>query len=225
MNGLTPWKRVAALGAVAAVAFLAEAPSLVTGRETRSASLAAQGQRDTLSGPMMRRLAEAADALRDGQAHWFVIDTTPPYDVVGVYPSAAAARAAILPGLVYHGPYLTPVDFGLTGPVFVLCPHVNYPWASAYRSWLGAPGGNRICPSIPNRLPVPLRQVRGLTLVIRLVDDSVVLPINPREVDALFFNMSVFDKFVVPYYARVSGPAYAQMLRDSMEALVRQAAR
>ena len=43
---------------------------------------------------------------------------------------------------------------------------------------------------------------------------ETTLDVNPEEVDALFFSMAPFDKFVVPYYSRLYGPAFAQDLRD-----------
>jgi hypothetical protein len=37
-----------------------------------------------------------------------------------------------------------------------------------------------------------------------------------KTVNALFFNSSAVDKFMIPYYARVYGPDYAQKLRDRL---------
>jgi hypothetical protein len=39
--------------------------------------------------------------------------------------------------------------------------------------------------------------------------------VDPTKVDALFFTMSAVDKFVIPYYSRIYGPEYAELLRTS----------
>jgi hypothetical protein len=40
--------------------------------------------------------------------------------------------------------------------------------------------------------------------------------VDPRQVDALFMSMSAVDKFMIPYYARLYGPEYAQRFRDDV---------
>jgi hypothetical protein len=40
--------------------------------------------------------------------------------------------------------------------------------------------------------------------------------IDPREVDAAFFNIAAIDKFVIPYYSALVGPEAATQLRESI---------
>gem|GEM_PF-901087 len=45
--------------------------------------------------------------------------------------------------------------------------------------------------------------------------------VDPKQVDALFMSMSAVDKFMVPYYARIYGPDYAQRLRDDVSVTIK----
>lgn len=68
---------------------------------------------------------------------------------------------------------------------------------------------------------IPLDSIAQMELVVVTLDDTLRIPIAPQRVDAIFFSLSAFDKFVAPYYTQVQGPTYAQALRDSLEAFVR----
>lgn len=63
-----------------------------------------------IAAPLLRRLAEVADAYRTGTPVYIVASTSPPYDVRAVFfdPKTAADSA----GGSYHvfGPYVTPAD-------------------------------------------------------------------------------------------------------------------
>jgi hypothetical protein len=216
MNTFGAFSKGSTLRLGVAVFALVGASILLAETRARPAVAQPQTRMDTLSAPLLRRLAEAADALRDGNVNWMVVDTAPPYEVSGVYPTALeASHDTMLPrGFRVRGPFRTPIDFGLPDEVFVTCPHTLRPNPSAYM-----PPPQRICPG----RPIWLSSIRSLELRIRTRTDSVIIPLNPNEVDALFFNVSAFDKFLAPYYTRLYGPQFAQQLRDAMEAVVRRA--
>ena len=79
-------------------------------------------QPDTLQAPasasLIRRVAEAADGLRDGRDWWVVVDRTFPHPLLGAFPSDSAARDSIAkaPGnWEVFGPFRTTEDQPYTG--------------------------------------------------------------------------------------------------------------
>jgi hypothetical protein len=177
---------------------------------------------DTIPAPLLRRLAEAADAYRDNKAHWFIVHTDYPYDITSVLDTVPGGP--LPPGLGAFGPYRTPFDYDLEFQPFVICQHLQAGNPSAY-----APGKTRvrpapetvrgqshICPGRPRRLA----DILHLTLQVFSRTDTTTFDIDPREVDALFFSVSAVDKFGGSYYSRY-GAQYVSDLGDSLEAFVR----
>lgn len=184
----------------------------------------AQAPRDTMPASLLRRLAEAADAHRSGGLVWFVADPRPPHDIdttLFAPPPSDLATLGMPAGFRLYGPFRTEPDFGMPDPVFG-CVHVKFPQSSAWgpprRRLLG--GLERPTGYCPMRA-IPLDSIAQMELVVVTLDDTLRMPIAPRQVDAIFFSLSAFDKFVAPYYTQVQGPAYAQALRDSLEAFIR----
>ena len=180
--------------------------------------------RDTMpmSASLLRRLAEAADAQRTGRRIWLVADPRFPHDVDTVLVSPPPADLVMPPGYRVYGPYLTPRDFGLPVARVFGCVHTTFPIPSAFdpRRHLDA----RLRPSTgmcPMRA-IPIDSIARMELIVVTLADTLRIPLPPQTVDAVFFSVSAFDKFVAPYYAKVQGPAYAQALRDSVEAVVRR---
>ena len=96
-------------------------------------------------------------------------------------------------GYHVYGPFLAAVDFDL--PVqFMICTHSSR-WnpSSMEPSSLpfGAPGG--ICPDHP----ILLESIRSMRLIVETATDTIVVSFSPANVDAVFFTVSAFDKFVV----------------------------
>ena len=124
-----------------------------------------------VAAPLLRRLAEVADAYRTGKPVYIVASTTAPYDVRAVFfdPKTAGDSA----GGAYHvfGPYVTPPD-----------------------------------------RPAGTSEVLSITVKIQRERDTVSVTVNPKEYDALFWTAPAIDKFLVPYYSRVYGPARAAQL-------------
>ena len=208
----TPATRVAwALLAVLAAALI---PGVTVRAQTRDTM--------PLSASLLRRLAEAADAHRTGQSIWLVADPRFPHDVDTVLVSPPAEDLVLPAGYHVYGPYLTPRDFGLPVAQVIGCVHTKFPSPSAFdprrrrdaRLW----PSTGMCPM----RAIPIDSIARMELIVVTLADTLRIPLPPQMVDAVFFSVSAFDKFVAPYYARVQGPAYAQALRDSVEAVVRR---
>ena len=132
---------------------------------------------------LLRALAEAADAHRDGQPVYLVADRRFPHRVIGHLSSRADAVAMQHDsGASYgtFGPFVTPAD-----------------------------SVSAAAPKLVN-VRLTFKTAQGAT---RVKD------VNPKQVDALFMNMSAVDKFMIPYYAQLYGPVYASRMRDDVAML------
>ena len=56
----------------------------------------------------------------------------------------------------------------------------------------------------------------GVTLTYQVGDSTHNVPVDLNAVDALFFTYSAIDKFVIPYYTKLYGPALAQVLESGI---------
>jgi hypothetical protein len=176
------------------------------------------GAQAPMSAGLARVLAETADGLRDGQPHWIVANPRYPYKVSGVFPTEAAARASLVPGQgdVVTGPWITPPGFDPPGydlgplppgPIVIIgCKHMLMPIPSI------------MGPYCPNRI-LRLPDIEELVLVIRTGRETIrVNLMEEGTADAVFLTPSSLDKFVLPYYSRVYGPAFAKEMGDSIRA-------
>jgi hypothetical protein len=158
------------------------------------------------SAALLRRLAESADAYRTGDTVYLVASDTFPYRVVGGFPSANLADTiAKQSGMHYHVyPAATPPDsMGFEMVILPGCYKNN-----VTTMW--------ICPKIPAR-PPRLSDVEEIEVTYRLrVGDPIVVRLQPDSVGALIFTIDAFDRFMVPYYTRLFGPAYVQRLRENL---------
>jgi hypothetical protein len=63
-------------------------------------------------------------------------------------------------------------------------------------------------------------QIVSISITTKTSSGTKTHTVDPRRTDALFLNLSAIDKFVLPYYSKVLGPAYASRLREkSIEAI------
>jgi hypothetical protein len=139
---------------------------------------------EPVSAPLAKRLAEAADGLRDGKIYFLVCKLKYPFDVKcdtgrdSVEEASAAAneiinqKAAL--GKVYHkfGPYRTPKEYD---------PPITF---------------DRI----------ELRFLEG--------EVEKHKEILKRSADAIILSLSAFDKFFLPYYTKLYGVEKAKDFRD-----------
>lgn len=162
------------------------------------------------SSTLLRRLAEAVDGQRDNRAVWVVVQTQAPYDVRGLYHSQAEAAAitAMLTGYAVYGPYLNAPDSGMQTMMLTIDPCPGRHSASSQCSdtslFLG-----------PVARAMPLETVDSIVVTIY---GQRAAPIHRTfgggDVDALFFTLSSIDKFAMPYYSRLYGPAVAARMRS-----------
>jgi hypothetical protein len=173
-----------------------------------------------LSASLLRRLGAAVDGYRTGEPVYVVAAFDPPHYVAGVFEnrdSADVVRERFQ--REFHrpygrfGPYVAPKDLGRP-IVFLARPRC---WPTIYNC----------IPNISWQPPDPPWLVEDLdSLSITAYHHSRGtwrMKADPKDVDAVFFTMSVIDKFVLPYYAALSGPEIAQRMRDSLEVYIRGA--
>lgn len=188
------------LGALLGVAFLLGAMP----------SCAASQERAAPSSTLLRRLAEAVDAQRDNRAVWVVVQTQAPYDVRGLYHSQteAAAITAMLTGYAVFGPYINAPDSGVHTMMLTVDPCPGRHSASSQCSDTSASVGTTV-------QAMPVENVDSIVVTIY---GQRSVPIHRTfggsDVDALFFTLSAIDKFAMPYYSRLYGPAVAARMRS-----------
>ena len=171
-----------------------------------------------MSAGLARVLAETADGFRDGQPHWIVVSPRYPYRVSGVYSSESAARASLVPGQgdLVSGPWITPPGFD--PPRYELPPLPEPPDVLVGCKHMLLPIPSIMDPYCPTRR-ISVRDLREMTLVIRTGADTIRVNLLEGGIaDAVFLTASTLDKFVLPYYARVYGPAFAAAMGDSIRA-------
>lgn len=136
---------------------------------------------------LVRRIAEAADGFRTGKDIFFVVDPGEggTGGRVGVFHDRTDALVAAdgTEGARAFGPFRTPRD--------------------------RRPDGNEIPESAIRKVTVEYADGSTREVCVRPEDET---PDRPA-VDALFFSISAFDKFVVPYYSLVQGARQAQERR------------
>ncbi|MGH7538566.1 MAG: hypothetical protein ACREMF_08030 [Gemmatimonadales bacterium] len=208
----------------AAVLLLGSVSVILGGRGPRAGAARAPAQTppdtEPLSASLLRRLAAAADGYRTGERVYVVAAFDPPHNVAGVF--ANPDEAVLVRDSVQRkshqrygkfGPYRSPKDQGRP-IVFLARPRC---WPTIFPCWLA-----RWRPSEGG--PVFVKDLDSVSIVAyRHSGPPWRMTADPMELDAVFFTMSAIDKFVLPYYTALSGPAYAAMLRDSLEAYIRTA--
>lgn len=175
----------------------------------RSSVVAAQAAQscDTITtATLLKRLGEAVDGYRTGQQVWVAATFGATPQVLGVFKSAADARAVVDTAKIcshVFGPYVAPPDVS-TGP-------------SAERQVMMIAGVKHTPETIYyfTGRAVPADSVVSITVAMRLKDSTEIQEkYGTGDLDALFFTLPAVDKFVIPYYVRLYGLAYAASLRD-----------
>ncbi|HXH63719.1 MAG TPA: hypothetical protein VNG95_06005 [Gemmatimonadales bacterium] len=162
------------------------------------------------SSTLLRRLAEAVDAQRDNRAVWVVVQPQAPYDVRGLFHSQAeaAAVATALTGYAVFGPYANAPDSGVQTMMLTVdpCPGRHSSSSQCPDTTFGSSAAIRAMP------------VETVDSVVVTIYGQRAVPIHRTfgggDVDALFFTLSAIDKFAIPYYSRLYGPAVAARMRS-----------
>ena len=176
-----------------------------------------------ISAVTARAVAEAVDGHRTGRQVWVAACDADSVGVLGVAESrdsaAAIARAVPVKGATCSplGPFRTTVDTLVAvdrprrGPI-------------PYGFEIDPPPGDGPCVHTPGSVarlprmcvdPNRLGRITGMTLTIEASGGTRSYRVAPNA-DALFINASAVDKFLLPYYGRIYGPAMAADLRDAL---------
>lgn len=201
---MRPGGTLLALVIFAAAAFRLGRGAVAPAAETASA---AQPEYGAPSARLLHRLAESADAYRTGETVYLVASDTFPYTVVGGFDSLEQARR-LLPrmGPAYHVyPVHTPTD--LPGRELAILP-------GCYKNDITTLW---VCPKAPLTRALRMSDVRRIDVIYRLnAGDSLMASYAADSISAMIFTVDAFDRFIVPYYTKLFGPAYAARMRESV---------
>jgi hypothetical protein len=168
------------------------------------------------SAGLLRRLAESADAFRTGSLVYLVAQDSGNFAVLGGFSTRDSAlvlaRAAGSNWYVY--PTQTPTDGGVM--VMSLLP-------GCYKDTRTT---MYVCPpkdSTGTRATaMRLQDVAKIYVTfVRRTGRPVTIPIDPAHAGATIYTIQDFDRFIVPYYTRLFGPAYAARMRADLITFVR----
>lgn len=190
-------------------------PALLAGLVVALACIpgSAPAQDSVMTASLLKRLGSAVDGYRTGLPVWVVASTEFPNDVVGVFPSAERARAAMLrAGGSNHvfGPYVAPPDNGLRTIVFSLPCKKNLDTSCqpARDSLPDDSTGAGI-------RPTEIDSIRSITVTVLKKNGRVMsVTVPPEEAEAFFLTMSAVDRFLIPYYTQLYGASVAADLRE-----------
>lgn len=175
---------------------------------------AAHAQRDSsraspagVTAAMLKRLGEVVDGQRSGATIYVVMSSRTPYAVAAITSTADSARtmaAAAGDGFEWFGPYVTIPDNRVEMYATTQCPKDK-------KSSLV------ICPDTTMITATPISEVAEVIVTVRTTDGVLhTQHFAPQHLEALFFTLSAYDKFAIPYYERVLGLGYATELRARM---------
>jgi hypothetical protein len=176
-------------------------PCFVRAVETREV------QTDVMPTTLGKVLSQAADGYRTGEPLWIVAQSEPDYDVTGVFDDYEQAVEAqgVEPGLEVFGPYVTDMDFGRPPMFFGAC---HRPPTRYY-----------LC--LDSESLIPMSEIEAISVTVQAVDRAPIeWTLTPEDADAIFFNLSAVDKFLLPYYTTLFGVGYAERVRQELERLI-----
>ena len=140
-----------------------------------------------LPASLARRLAEAADGLRNVNQVFFIAGYKFPHPIKD-FPDEPSAQA-YLSYLFEQG--FSDKDFAIFGPY-------------------------KTTDDVENLNLVGVENIEKVDLTIHFKNGSQQNVSLPGGIDSIFFNLSSFEKFVFPYYCHLFGVEYAKKLRDNL---------
>lgn len=174
---------------------------------------------------LLKRLAEAVDGNRGGTPVYVVASYRFPNEVAGVYrnqQSADSAARASGPDHDVFGPYdPTPIDIVRPGtsPVAIAPGGRTHLLLRCVHDGRSSMMHIYMCPPDPL---IDRDLVRALGLTVTLTNGRVVTLGLPQSTDAIFLGMEAIDKFAVPYYSRIIGPAATLEMRAAIDSIARR---
>lgn len=169
------------------------------------------------SAGLLRRLAESADAYRTGRVVYLVAQDSGYFPVLGGFPTRDEALAALrtaVGGKWYVYPTMTPTDYSGGAPL------AQAVLPGCYKDtkttlW--------VCPPKDSLRAMSLEELQRIDITfVRRTGRPTTVSLDPARAGATIYTLQDFDRFIVPYYTRVFGPARAARMRDDLLSYVRQ---
>ena len=172
------------------------------------------------SAGLLRRLAESADAFRTGSTVYLVAQDSGTYAILGGFSSpdtalSFAQHAAGHNWYVY--PTLTPPDSGSGSLVQSILPGCYKDTKTTM--YVCPPKDSTGAPAAAMRLQ---DVVRIDVTFMRRTGRPITIAMDPTHAGATIYTIQDFDRFIVPYYTRLFGPAYAARMRGDLLTFVRR---
>ncbi len=171
------------------------------------------------SAGLLRRLAESADAFRTGSTVYLVAQDSGNYAVLGGFSSPDSARtlAQNAGGNWYVYPTQTPPDSGSGSLVQSILPGCYKDTKTTM--YVCPPKDSTGAPAAAMRLQ---DVVRIDVTFMRRTGRPITIAMDPTHAGATIYTIQDFDRFIVPYYTRLFGPAYAARMRGDLLTFVRR---
>jgi hypothetical protein len=167
------------------------------------------------SAGLLRRLAESADAFRTGHVVYIVAQDSGYYNVLGGFSSPdSAISLAHSAGPTWHVyPTLTTADAVAGGGTLaqVILPGCYKDTRTTF--WICPPKDS-------SRVTASAMRLRDVTRIdvtfIRRASRPITISLDPQHAGATIYTVQDFDRFIVPYYTRLFGPAFAARMRADL---------
>ena len=174
------------------------------------------------SAGLLRRLAESADAFRTGEVVYLVAqDVAPYYTVLGGYRSRDSAMSVAR--MVDRGAHdwwiystkTAPTISGMAAEILPGCYKNDRTtqWVCPPRDSTTSRAAVAMRASDVARINITFIRLRGLR--------PVTISIPAESISVAVFSIDAYDRFIVPYYTRLFGPARVAATRDSLLEYVR----
>ena len=187
---------------------------------TRDSTTIMQDDHPPPSAGLLRRLAESADAYRTGRVVYLVAQDSGFYPVFGGFStpdSALAAAHSFGPRWFVYATKTTP-DVSITGGTYA---QVILP--GCYKDprttlWICPPKDSSRATATAMRL----QDVARIDVTfIRRNGRRITVALDPEHAGATIYTIQDFDRFIVPYYTRLYGPAQVARMREDLISFVR----
>ena len=169
------------------------------------------------SAGLLRRLAESADAYRTGRVVYLVAQDSGYFPVLGGFASrdeALAATRNAAGGKWYVYATMTPTDYsGGTPLAQAVLPGCYKDTKTTL--W--------VCPPKDSLRVMALDELDRIDITfVRRTGRPTTVSLDPAHAGATIYTLQDFDRFIVPYYTRVLGPAQAARMREDLLSYVRR---
>jgi hypothetical protein len=187
----------------------------------RSSTTIMQDDHPPSSAGLLRRLAESADAYRTGRTVYLVAQDSGLYPVFGAFENrdSAITVAHNLGARWFVYSTQTKPDYGGDVPTYaqVILPGCYKDTRTTL--WICPPKDSTRTTAGAMRLQ---DVVRIDVTFIRRNGRRLTIPLDPEHAGATIYTIQDFDRFIVPYYTRLFGPAQVAQMRADLLTFVRR---